>query len=442
MTMTLKSAKRAAGFAAALMLTTAGYGYADDEATLRATQAEQFAAMFDEPDNLDLMFKYAVTSIKLKDFEAAISTLERILIYNPNLANVKLELGAAYYRLGSFAISQHYFDEVVADQNASAKLKERAQGFLDALVQRTSRHQTRGALTVSALFSDNANSGPDDTTFVFNDLVGNINQEDTSQSDVGGSVALNLTHIYDMDTPNNDRWITEAATYGQRFLDTADGGIDAFILRSGPSIALGDSESGARIRPFVEYSHARVNDNPLQSTFGVGVSYRDRVSDELSTFVNVKYFFKDDTIGGAEVLSGHNVELTSGARFRVDDATSIGLRLFSAYDGAKERDEKSLESGIGFDVAYKYDSGLEMAKRDWQLRFNADASYTGHAVVSDEDTDKSRQDVEFNVGLQHTAHLANNLAIVGAARYKYRDSNIINFDLDAIGVSLGMRYSF
>ena len=56
-----------------------------DAAALRAEQAQLFTEMFAAPADLDLMFRYALVSIRLQDYEAAISTLERILIYDPAL---------------------------------------------------------------------------------------------------------------------------------------------------------------------------------------------------------------------------------------------------------------------------------------------------------------------------------------------------------------------
>jgi thioredoxin-like negative regulator of GroEL len=68
---------------------------AAEETALRGEQQQQFAAMFEAPDDVDLMFQYALTSIRLQDHEAAMTTLERILIYSPNLLRVKVELGAS-----------------------------------------------------------------------------------------------------------------------------------------------------------------------------------------------------------------------------------------------------------------------------------------------------------------------------------------------------------
>ena len=72
-----------------------------DQTDLRQKQAAQFTEMFNNPDNVELMYAYALTSIKLRDYEAAISTLERILIFRPDTPRVEIELGAAYYRIGS-----------------------------------------------------------------------------------------------------------------------------------------------------------------------------------------------------------------------------------------------------------------------------------------------------------------------------------------------------
>jgi tetratricopeptide (TPR) repeat protein len=60
------------------------------------------------------MFAYAVVSIRARDYEQAIATLERMLIYRDDLPRVKLELGSAYFRLGSYEVSSFYFKEALA----------------------------------------------------------------------------------------------------------------------------------------------------------------------------------------------------------------------------------------------------------------------------------------------------------------------------------------
>jgi cytochrome c-type biogenesis protein CcmH/NrfG len=49
--------------------------------------------MLQDPSNLDVAFEYASLSSQVGDYEAAISTLERMLIFAPNTPRLQLELG-------------------------------------------------------------------------------------------------------------------------------------------------------------------------------------------------------------------------------------------------------------------------------------------------------------------------------------------------------------
>jgi tetratricopeptide (TPR) repeat protein len=73
-----------------------------DKAGLEAQKEALFQQMLRDPANLDVTFAYADVSARLGDYEAAVSALERMLLFNPNLPRVQLELGALYYRMGSY----------------------------------------------------------------------------------------------------------------------------------------------------------------------------------------------------------------------------------------------------------------------------------------------------------------------------------------------------
>src|SRR6266851_1725529 len=75
---------------------------ADERAQLEAKKAALFQEMLRNPANLDATFAYAEAAAKLGDNEAAVSALERMLLFNPSLPRVELELGTLYFRMGSF----------------------------------------------------------------------------------------------------------------------------------------------------------------------------------------------------------------------------------------------------------------------------------------------------------------------------------------------------
>ena len=85
-----------------------------DRAALQAKKEALFAQMLKEPANLDVTFAYADVSAQLGDNEAAVAALERMLLFNPNLPRVDLELGVLYFRMGSFEAAQSYFDKAMS----------------------------------------------------------------------------------------------------------------------------------------------------------------------------------------------------------------------------------------------------------------------------------------------------------------------------------------
>src|ERR1700753_1950128 len=86
----------------------------DDRASLEARKASLFQAMLSNPADLDTTFAYADVSAKLGDNAGGIAALGRMLLFNPKLPRVDLELGALYFRLGSFDVAKTYFDKAAA----------------------------------------------------------------------------------------------------------------------------------------------------------------------------------------------------------------------------------------------------------------------------------------------------------------------------------------
>ncbi len=85
-----------------------------ERAQLQAQKEALFQRSLRDPANLDTVFAYADVSAKLGDNEAAVSALERMLLFNPNLPRVQLELGALYFRMGSYDSARTYFERAAA----------------------------------------------------------------------------------------------------------------------------------------------------------------------------------------------------------------------------------------------------------------------------------------------------------------------------------------
>jgi Flp pilus assembly protein TadD len=74
--------------------------------------------MIARPNDLDLA--YANLSSQAGDYEGAISTLERMLIYAPNTPRLQLELGVLYYKIGAYDVARNYFEQAHSSRWSSA----------------------------------------------------------------------------------------------------------------------------------------------------------------------------------------------------------------------------------------------------------------------------------------------------------------------------------
>lgn len=422
-----------------------------EEAALRAEQQEQFAAMFEAPDDVELMFQYSLTSIRLQDYEAAITTLERILIYSPNLARVKVELGASYFRIGSYAVAKFYFEEVLNDAAASPDLKARVQEFVDEIERRSRSNYLTGQIGIDTIFTTNANFGPEDRNGLLLDSpITLLGANVTEQTDAGFGLVGRVSHIYDLSTANGDIWRSDLAFSAVRYADTSGGATDIAVFRTGPRLSLDDERFGPKIRPYVEVSHVRFAKDPLQTTIGGGFELTNTIDQSISLFSDLRIAWKDNHVntalpdlnGGVIDQDGLNVRMNAGVNYFYDQDITLRGFVLAEFSGAESDQEQSYEIGLGGQATYRYDSGLPMASRDWMLSGGFRGVYRRFDEESIFVTTRNREDLDLRLHIGHTAHLQDDLSLTARAEYFVRDSNVRNFDLDSFTAKVGIRYSF
>ena len=100
--------------AATFVLSTPDRAFAQnskpDGGALEQQYDAAFQDMLKQPANLDVLFKFATLASQTGDLEGAVSALERMLLIDPNLPRVRLELGVLYYRLGSYEVARTYIE--------------------------------------------------------------------------------------------------------------------------------------------------------------------------------------------------------------------------------------------------------------------------------------------------------------------------------------------
>ena len=139
-------------------------------AQIDARRKVLFEAMLANPANLDAAFEYAALSARIGELEAAISTLERMLIFAPGLARVQLELAVLYFRLKSYETARYYFTEAVSGENVPEPVRQRVGVFLAAIDQAQSPSSFSGFIATGVQWQSNANAAPANRGVVLNGL--------------------------------------------------------------------------------------------------------------------------------------------------------------------------------------------------------------------------------------------------------------------------------
>src|SRR4051812_36436157 len=119
-----------------------------------------FDAMQRDPGNSDKAFAYAQAAIKVGDLEGAIGALERLLIFNPDLPRIRLELGVLYYRLGSFELARLYLGQLTDRSDIPPDVRAKVDEYIAETDRLASQHRITGSLLTGIRYQTNANTGP------------------------------------------------------------------------------------------------------------------------------------------------------------------------------------------------------------------------------------------------------------------------------------------
>ena len=85
-----------------------------DEPDARAEQARLSDHIRQHPTDYEATYRYVLLSTELKDYEAGIGALERLLGFNPSLSRARKELGFLYARLGAYQVAAQHLRKALA----------------------------------------------------------------------------------------------------------------------------------------------------------------------------------------------------------------------------------------------------------------------------------------------------------------------------------------
>jgi tetratricopeptide (TPR) repeat protein len=213
----------------------------------RAMYDQAFRATYDHPDDLTAALEFAKVARLAGDIEGAIGALERVLIFNPDLAVVDLELGLLYRTLGSLDTARIHLLHADPAQLSPADrdVRERTLAEIDAAL---TRNKLSGIAATGLRYQTNVNAGATEAARLAGGAPGALASL-RARGDADAFAAVTLTDSYDLDDQAGDTWDTRLSLYGTRQFHRHLLNIGLAELDTGPRFRLGDS-TDPTLRPY------------------------------------------------------------------------------------------------------------------------------------------------------------------------------------------------
>ena len=376
--------QKARAFAGVLLLIA---GLTATNAAAQTLTAEQLAArqqallqvMLQQPDNLDTAFEYATISARLGDFEAAISTFERMLVYAPGLPRVELELGVLYFRLGSFDAARYYFESALKTPNVPPEVEQKVNTYLAAIDNREDPTEFKATIALGLRYQSNANAGPGGRRVILNGTPFLLSETSTGRSDVNGYIAGHFHWGYDLGT-QGDLLEGDLLTYVARYYDQVrlDTGIAELTL--GPSFNMERINiDNTRAGIYGIFSGVRLDHHGYSGALGLGsrfvsdfspttrltgkAEYRQRWYDDSATYPTVSY-------RNGYILLGDLV-----LHHQLSRSVLLRTQVFGDFEEASRNWNQSWEAGFSVGGTYKFASPVKALQDPWSIDMEAGFAY-------------------------------------------------------------------
>jgi hypothetical protein len=406
-----------------------------------------FQELFRDPGNLDKSFRFAELAVRKGNFEAAIGALERMLLIDPDLPRVRLELGVLYFRLGSFEIARGYLQRVLETPNVPPDVRERVQAFLTEINNRMQRSRFSGSASFGYRFSDNANTGPSSTGVFASGVPAELDRQFTNKSDVNYLAAGQINHTYDLLTQNNDLIESSLSLYGSR--QRTQRQLDIFFSELTVGVRhpyLQRYIDGASIRPFVLLNWVFLGDSNYQTAWGLGVEttfpWTPRVATTFILDLKREEFTSESDRTNAAGQTGYETGFRVRTTWVVFENLQLSNRLEYTNQTAIEDFNAYSEYLIGFGVTRPFDWKV-FIDEPVVISLNGSRSISDyHDVNTSVDSNRLRFDRQWQTGLSGTLPLSESWSAVGLLQRTTTGSNIPNFRYRASSASISLSYRF
>jgi len=340
-----------------------------------------FNDMLKRPADLQVLFRFATTATRAGDYEGAISALERMLLVNPDLPRVRLELAVLYYRLGSFEIARSYLEMVLATPNLAPEVKARAEQYLAEVDKRSATSRFAGEIFGGFRYQSNANLGPPTSNVRLFGQTANLNQSALGTADWGAVSSGYVRHVYDLGSQDKAALETQLSGYINRQFQVSQANVGLLDLSSGPRFqAFQGIFEDVTIKPMGLLGFIWVNDVPYYGSYGSAVEVGSLLGDRLRNTSNATYrrlmYQNSWYLPFNTVYTGNEYSANTTFQFALTDVVALfGNGNIQRYMTDNAPSYSYLLLGVGGGMQFRFKDPLFGGDLPWSISFSANLQW-------------------------------------------------------------------
>ncbi len=413
-----------------------------------------FKDMMSDLSNPEKSYRYAQIAIEQQEVKGAISALERLLLTNPNLDNIRLELGTLYHRVGSYGMATHFLNEAIASDDIPENVKERARGYLKDAEKKSSPHQLGGYVNVGFRYDDNVNFGPSSANVFAPTGPGNslnpavLSEGATEDSDTSTYANAKLGYSYILPSQAAHTLYADLNLSGSFHNDRNDYDHGFAGITTGAWFNMDSTGTNPwSIGPFITTGYLGLDYEKYLTYYGGGVSVRfnpaNRWAAQLTGQVKDQDYSNTAIRITAEEQSGTETELSLYARYLINSLQNIYFSTAITNDNADVVTQANDEWRFlaGYQIGFQGPFGSQI--RPWFVNFNA--SYRNQefdAADARIDPNTVREDDRYGAAIITTVPVGQSSDVNLTLEYTKNKSNILNFEYDNFAIALGFVFNF
>ncbi|MBL1258273.1 tetratricopeptide repeat protein [Methylocystis sp. Sn-Cys] len=405
------------------------------------------------PEDYEATYRFVILATELRDYEAAIGALERVLMFNPNLTRARKELGFLYARLGAWEVAAGHLRAAKAAGDLDAVQSAQIDAQLPDIEKRMQSSRLSVRIHTGLRAQSNANYFPAGNLF----QIGGIGLASAGprKGDMNAFQLVLAAHDWEFGGQRGDQLETRVTAYATEQFSLPQYSVALFAATIGPRFFVPQTlVSNLSVRPYLTGAVSMLGSNNYLNAGGAGASVRADLGPDfwLEPGAEWRGLWVDpvrgvfgpspyrtlSTLATGDVVTGY----LSGSYRLLDSVRLDGRVAYSratAGYAAQSSDQVDVQAMLRLEVEPPH----PMIARRWTIapyaRFTSLAFDTANLLVN---PFVARHDSAWNYGLMLDAPITETFGFAGNLEFMRNDSNLPNFKTQNVSVSFGPTAKF